>query len=319
MTKQSVFKCRDLSLSVKFNDRSVEGKVAFPQQTEHLPSKSAIAPMSEIRTGSWDKSHLKSDFLRFLSFVASIRDIFSSIYIELLSWSLWAYSRFWKCAPEEFAGCLADHELRPKQMHDVILLWLVMEEIWSVRGRKKSCCSPTERCKMEGDIYHPGNPVYNIPSTPAGLEAIYKLCRRLYPTQPNPLQVTAVVKYWWVTLWHGKLHLCVKESLWALLVCSPEFVRKICPGLLCAKRTLSLNPIQSSSFETIYVVSFPPPPPNGDVGWRVSVQTCLLSLSGPAQPTGLVLVHVSVLKLWLHKLLPTMLRRGLNFGKGGCR
>ncbi|XP_067657154.1 suppressor of fused homolog [Haliotis asinina] len=32
--------------------------------------------------------------------------------------------------------------------------------------------------------------------TPPGLEAIYSACRRLYPTQPNPLQVTALVKYW---------------------------------------------------------------------------------------------------------------------------
>ncbi|XP_013390520.1 suppressor of fused homolog isoform X2 [Lingula anatina] len=35
-----------------------------------------------------------------------------------------------------------------------------------------------------------------VPVTPAGLEAIYNACRRLYPEQPNPLQVTAVVKYW---------------------------------------------------------------------------------------------------------------------------
>ncbi|XP_077992002.1 suppressor of fused homolog [Glandiceps talaboti] len=31
---------------------------------------------------------------------------------------------------------------------------------------------------------------------PIGLEAIYSVCRKLYPVQPNPLQVTAVVKYW---------------------------------------------------------------------------------------------------------------------------
>ncbi|XP_072178025.1 suppressor of fused homolog [Diadema setosum] len=34
------------------------------------------------------------------------------------------------------------------------------------------------------------------PVLPAGLEAVYAACRRLYPDQPNPLQVTAVVKYW---------------------------------------------------------------------------------------------------------------------------
>jgi suppressor of fused-like protein len=32
--------------------------------------------------------------------------------------------------------------------------------------------------------------------TPPGLEALYSLCRRVYPDQPNPLQVTALVKYW---------------------------------------------------------------------------------------------------------------------------
>ncbi|XP_073452250.1 suppressor of fused homolog isoform X3 [Aquarana catesbeiana] len=31
---------------------------------------------------------------------------------------------------------------------------------------------------------------------PPGLHAIYGECRRLYPEQPNPLQVTAIVKYW---------------------------------------------------------------------------------------------------------------------------
>ncbi|XP_047499810.1 suppressor of fused homolog isoform X2 [Penaeus chinensis] len=31
---------------------------------------------------------------------------------------------------------------------------------------------------------------------PAGLEALYAACRRIYPDQPNPLQVTALVKYW---------------------------------------------------------------------------------------------------------------------------
>lgn len=32
---------------------------------------------------------------------------------------------------------------------------------------------------------------------PPGLHAIYGECRRLYPDQPNPLQVTAIVKYWY--------------------------------------------------------------------------------------------------------------------------
>ncbi|RWS03691.1 suppressor of fused-like protein [Dinothrombium tinctorium] len=31
---------------------------------------------------------------------------------------------------------------------------------------------------------------------PVGLHALYNICRNVYPSQPNPLQVTAVVKYW---------------------------------------------------------------------------------------------------------------------------
>ncbi|EDO35289.1 predicted protein [Nematostella vectensis] len=38
-------------------------------------------------------------------------------------------------------------------------------------------------------------PVPTIP-TPPGLEAIYSTLRKLYPDQPNPLQVTALVKCW---------------------------------------------------------------------------------------------------------------------------
>ncbi|CAH1389820.1 unnamed protein product [Nezara viridula] len=34
------------------------------------------------------------------------------------------------------------------------------------------------------------------PVSPAGLEALYVACREIYPDQPNPLQVAAVIKYW---------------------------------------------------------------------------------------------------------------------------
>lgn len=37
-----------------------------------------------------------------------------------------------------------------------------------------------------------------VPLFPPGLQAIYGECRRLYPEQANPLQVTAIVKYWYV-------------------------------------------------------------------------------------------------------------------------
>lgn len=32
----------------------------------------------------------------------------------------------------------------------------------------------------------------------AGLEAIDRACMEVYPDQPNPLQATAVVKFWYV-------------------------------------------------------------------------------------------------------------------------
>nr|CAI5841390.1 unnamed protein product [Callosobruchus analis] len=43
----------------------------------------------------------------------------------------------------------------------------------------------------------PHSPAVNLlPPTPAGLEILYSLCRKIYPDQPNPLQVTALLKYW---------------------------------------------------------------------------------------------------------------------------
>lgn len=36
----------------------------------------------------------------------------------------------------------------------------------------------------------------SIPPVFLGLEALYSACRNVYPDQPNPLQVTALVKYW---------------------------------------------------------------------------------------------------------------------------
>ncbi|XP_022908185.1 suppressor of fused homolog [Onthophagus taurus] len=35
-----------------------------------------------------------------------------------------------------------------------------------------------------------------LPPTPAGLESLYSLCRKIYPDQVNPLQVTALLKFW---------------------------------------------------------------------------------------------------------------------------
>lgn len=42
----------------------------------------------------------------------------------------------------------------------------------------------------------PNLPLALSPPTPAGLTSIYELCRKIYPDQPNPLQVTALLKFW---------------------------------------------------------------------------------------------------------------------------
>lgn len=43
-----------------------------------------------------------------------------------------------------------------------------------------------------------GPPMNILPPTPPGLETLYTLCRKIYPDQVNPLQVTALLKYWYV-------------------------------------------------------------------------------------------------------------------------
>ncbi|KAL1122639.1 hypothetical protein AAG570_002966 [Ranatra chinensis] len=43
---------------------------------------------------------------------------------------------------------------------------------------------------------HRGLPINVLPQSPPGLESLYLACRRIYPDQPNPLQVAALVKYW---------------------------------------------------------------------------------------------------------------------------
>lgn len=39
-------------------------------------------------------------------------------------------------------------------------------------------------------------PTASKPTPPAGLQAIINQCLKIYPDQPNPLQVTTVVKFW---------------------------------------------------------------------------------------------------------------------------
>ncbi|XP_039263815.2 suppressor of fused homolog [Styela clava] len=52
----------------------------------------------------------------------------------------------------------------------------------------------------------------SAPTPPPGLDAIYQACKKVYPEQPNPLQVTAVMKYWlggpdpldYISMYHNK-------------------------------------------------------------------------------------------------------------------
>ena len=39
-----------------------------------------------------------------------------------------------------------------------------------------------------------------VPMIPPGLQALYNCCARIYPDQPNPLQVTAVIKFWYIII-----------------------------------------------------------------------------------------------------------------------
>lgn len=54
------------------------------------------------------------------------------------------------------------------------------------------------RTLKSGSLTHTMNaaPVSNKPVAPPGLQALIDQCVRVYPDQPNPLQVTTVLKYW---------------------------------------------------------------------------------------------------------------------------
>ena len=63
---------------------------------------------------------------------------------------------------------------------------------------KNSSKMPYNQANMDerDNYFTPNYQNYPVPVTPPGLEAIYSACRKLYTEQPNPLQVTALVKYW---------------------------------------------------------------------------------------------------------------------------
>lgn len=65
-------------------------------------------------------------------------------------------------------------------------------------GKQISFKMPYNQANMarEDNYFAQNYQNYPVPVTPPGLEAIYSACRKLYTDQPNPLQVTALVKYW---------------------------------------------------------------------------------------------------------------------------
>ena len=65
---------------------------------------------------------------------------------------------------------------------------------WSMAGTY----APTPGEKLNSSrIPHPPSSLKTmVPNPPPGLGAIYQACRNVYPDQQNPLQVTAVFKYW---------------------------------------------------------------------------------------------------------------------------
>ena len=53
--------------------------------------------------------------------------------------------------------------------------------------------NPSSEMNLIGDN---ANPMLTLSSAP-GLDALYSVCSQIYTDQPNPLQVTAFIKYWY--------------------------------------------------------------------------------------------------------------------------
>lgn len=70
-----------------------------------------------------------------------------------------------------------------------LFFFALQRQLWIVWGRGMDDIRPVSGAPAHG----------LVPLFPPGLQAIYGECRRLYPDQANPLQVTAIVKYWYVT------------------------------------------------------------------------------------------------------------------------
>lgn len=55
-------------------------------------------------------------------------------------------------------------------------------------------------------------------SPPAGLQSIVNECLKIYPDQPNPLQVTTRLKYWYVKIifhffFYYKIRFIIKQKI----------------------------------------------------------------------------------------------------------
>lgn len=55
---------------------------------------------------------------------------------------------------------------------------------------------PTQASNFMSETSPVEAPQLLLSSGALGLEILYESCRQVYPQQPNPLQVTAFIKYW---------------------------------------------------------------------------------------------------------------------------
>lgn len=63
-----------------------------------------------------------------------------------------------------------------------------------------SLCAAIHARSMHHPSQMPDPPQLPVVTPPPGLEAIYNSCKKIYSDQSNPLQVTAVVKYWYAKM-----------------------------------------------------------------------------------------------------------------------
>ena len=107
------------------------------------------------------------------------------------------------------------------------------------------------------------------PMVPPGVVAIYLACSKIYNNQPNPLQVTAVRKYWWalLTVWCN-VFISAVWRLVGLMICM-----NACNSDCLDHRTLSMHEVVDGYVNHISSLVF---------NWKIDLQCmktdCSLSI-----------------------------------------